>query len=71
MAFVTINRESLKRMIDFIPDEKLTKLHDLLNDWSDDSLTKSDLAEIKAAEKRIVAGEFDTLDKLLYFSRKK
>lgn len=68
---MTINRESLKRMIDFIPDEKLTKLHDLLNDWSDDSLTKSDLAEIKAAEKRIVAGEFDTLDKLLYFSRKK
>lgn len=51
-------------MIDFIPEEKLRTLHDLLDEWVDDELTKEDIKHIKAAEKRIAAGKFDRLEDL-------
>lgn len=64
MANLAVNRDSLKRMIDLIPEEKLSKLRDLLDEMADATLTKKELDELKEAEKRIVHGEFDTLDEL-------
>lgn len=61
---MAIDRESLKKMIDFIPEEKLRTLQDLLDKWVDDELTKEDIKDIKAAENRIAAGEFDRLEDL-------
>lgn len=61
---MAINREILKKMIDGLSEDKLTKLHDILDQWLDDELTKSDILEIKKAEKRIASGDFDTLEDL-------
>lgn len=38
---LTKNREVLKQMIDDLPEDKLTKLHDILDEWLDDELTKT------------------------------
>lgn len=61
---MAVNRETLKKMIDYVPEDKLVRLRDLLDEWLDDELTKEELMEIKAAEKRIAAGDFDSLEDL-------
>jgi hypothetical protein len=61
---LAVNRESLKRMIDLIPEEKLSKLQDLLDELADSTLSKKELAEVKEAEKRIRNGKFDTIEEL-------
>lgn len=61
---MAVNREELKRLIDLVPEDKLNKLRDLLDEWAGDTLTEKELKEIKEAENRIAKGEFDTLEDL-------
>ncbi|MFC7394616.1 hypothetical protein [Scopulibacillus cellulosilyticus] len=61
-------REELKRIIDNLPDEKLPNPIDFLKSLipeDDEPLTIEEIKEIEEAEKRIVNGEYITLDELL------
>jgi len=60
-----LSREELHRIIDQLPDNKLPAVSDLLEkiyDEDNEELSQKELEEIRAAQKRIAEGNYDSFD---------
>jgi hypothetical protein len=72
MPTATIEREELSRMIQDLPDDKVTVILDFvraLQDEDDEPLTEDELAQIAEAEADIAAGRFENFYTLEEFNR--
>lgn len=62
---MTISREELQRIINQIPDDKLSSIGDLLiHIYEEEHIDHEEAQEVDAAKKRIADGDYATLEEV-------